>query len=87
LLGVIISDAQLASVVKFYANKSGDIDYLPFLNDTKCLKYTINEAYTGSKSTYVELHTDFSGSKQVEELLQKIRDIVKRHRIRIGEFL
>ena len=50
------------------------------------LKYVINEPYSGAKSTYIPFNTDFTGSKQLEALLQKIRDAVKRHRIRIGEF-
>lgn len=87
LLGVLISDAQLASIIRVYGNKLGDIQYLPFLEDCTILKYVINEAYTGAKSTYQPRDTDFSGSKAVENLMQKIRDMVKRHRIRLGEFL
>jgi len=86
LLGISISDAELASITKTYGNKQGDIEYLPFLNDTQVLKYVINEPYTGAKSTYQPFNTDFTGSKAVDSLLQKIRDAVKRHRIRLGEF-
>jgi|TARA_B110000285_G_scaffold134208_1_gene150476 Ca2+-binding EF-hand superfamily protein len=87
LLGINISDQELESVKKIYGNKLGDIQYLPFLEDCKILKYTINEAYTGAKSTYQPFDVDFSGSKAVNNLMQKIRDMVKRHRIRLGEFL
>ena len=87
LLGILISDQELESVKKIYGNKLGDIQYLPFLEDCKILKYTINEAYTGAKSTYQPFDVDFSGSKAVNNLMQKIRDMVKRHRIRLGEFL
>jgi hypothetical protein len=76
----------LNSIKKTYGNKQGDIEYLPFLNDTQVLRYVINEPYTGAKSTYQPFNTDFSGSKAVDDLLQKIRDAVKRHRIRLGEF-
>jgi hypothetical protein len=62
------------------------IQYLPFINDTSVLRYEINEPYTGVKSTYKPTLTDFSGSKEYEELMQKIRDNVKRNRIRIGDF-
>jgi hypothetical protein len=72
--------------VRTYANKLGDIEYLKFIADTKCLRYVINEAYSGAKSTYIESHTDFNGSREVAELKQKIRDHVKRNRIRLGEF-
>lgn len=85
-MGVEISDAQLASIVRVYANKLGDIEYLRFVEDTKCLRYVINEAYSGAKSTYIETHTDFAGAREVAELMQKIRDHVKRNRIRLGEF-
>lgn len=52
LLGVEITDEELASVVKNYANKNGDIAYMPFINETNTLSYTVNEPYTGAKSTY-----------------------------------
>ena len=50
------------------------------------LSYVINEPYTGSKSTYQPFNIDFSGVNDVDKLLVKIRDQVKRNRIRIGEF-
>jgi len=65
LLGVEISIAELNSIVKVYGNKLGDIQYLPFLEDCKILKYVINEAYTGAKSTYQPFDVDFTGSKAV----------------------
>ena len=77
----------MASIVKVYGTKLGDIQYLPFLNDCACLKYEINEAYTGSKSTYQPIDIDFTGAKAVDALMTKVMDMVKRHRIRIGEFL
>jgi len=87
LLGVNPSIAEMESIVKIYGNKLGDIQYLPFLEDCKILKYVINEAYTGAKSTYQPFDIDFTGSKAIDKLMQKIRDMVKRHRIRLGEFL
>ena len=87
LLGVNISDAELASIVMVYGTKLGDIQYLPFLNDCSVLRYTINEPYTGAKSTYQPIDIDFTGAKAVEALMTKVMDMVKRHRIRIGEFL
>lgn len=77
----------MASIVRVYGNKLGDIQYLPFLNDCDCLKYVINEAYTGAKSTYQPIDVDFTGAKAVNDLMTKIMDMVKRYRIRIGEFL
>lgn len=82
-----ISDQELAAIVKVYGNKLGDIQYLPFLNDTAVLKYVINEPFTGAKSTYTKVYTDFSGSHEVERLMQKLKEQVMRNRIRLGEFL
>lgn len=65
---------QLASIVRTYGNKLGDIEYLPFLKDCDVLRYVINHPYTGAKSTYIKYDTDFTGSKAVEDLMQKIRD-------------
>lgn len=86
LLKVQIDDADVRAIVNTYGDKLGDIDYLKFIEDCKVLKYVINEPYTGAKSTYVEKFTDFSGSSAIERLMTKIRDQVKRNRIRVGEF-
>ena len=86
LLKVPIVDSGVNAIVKVYGNKQGDIEYLRFLNDTACLTYTINEPATGSKTTYQAQDTDHSGYKQVEALMNKIKEHVKRHRIRLGEF-
>ena len=64
-----MSEEELQALVNIYGNKQGDIQYLPFINDTFVLKYTINEPFSGAKSTYVNRNIDFSGSKQVNELL------------------
>jgi hypothetical protein len=60
---------------------------LPFINDTFILKYTINEPFSGAKSTYINRFVDFSGSAEMQNLLQKVKDSVMRSRIRLGEFL
>lgn len=73
--------------MNIYGNKQGDIQYLPFINDTFVLKYTINEAYSGAKSTYINKNIDFTGSKEVMSLLQKVKDTVMRNRTRLGEFM
>jgi len=86
LLKIQIDDADVRAIASAYGDKLGDIDYLSFIDDCKVLRYVINEPYTGAKSTYVENFTDFSGSSAIERLMTKIRDQVKRSRIRIGEF-
>tara|TARA_B110000503_G_C7058941_1_gene375772 strand:- start:249 stop:905 length:657 start_codon:yes stop_codon:yes gene_type:complete len=59
---------------------------LPFIRDSECLQYVINEPFSGAKSTYVNLNTDFTGARVIDGLMQKIKDHVMRNRIRIGEF-
>ena len=86
LLGIELSDAEVASCVRTYGNKLGDIEYLPFIRDAACLQYVINEPYSGAKSTYVNFNIDFSGSRDIDPLMNKIKDHVMRNRIRIGEF-
>lgn len=86
LLKVPIDDAETRAIVNVYGDKLGDIDYLRFIEDCKCLKYVINEPYTGAKSTYKQIITDFTGSKELMALMTKIMQHVKRNRIRIGEF-
>jgi hypothetical protein len=86
LLGVAISDDELVSITKLYANQEGAIQYLPFINDTQVLSYVINDPFSGAKSTYRPQDIDFTGAKGLEQLMQKIRDCVKRNRIRVGEF-
>lgn len=46
----------------------------------------INEPYSGAKSTYVNFNIDFSGARDIDPLLQKIKENVMRNRIRLGEF-
>ena len=86
LLRIDVTDNEVKAVVNVYGDKLGDIDYLRFIDDCKCLVYVINEPSTGIKSTYRPTHTDFSGSKQLEILMKKIKEQVMRNRIRIGEF-
>jgi Ca2+-binding EF-hand superfamily protein len=86
LLKVDISDAQLASITKVLGNKEGKIEYLRFLDQCNVLKYTINEAYTGAKSTYKQVDRDFTGLSELDKLMNRIKEHVKRYRIRLGEF-
>jgi hypothetical protein len=79
-LGVAIDDADVQAVVNVYANKLGDIEYLRFLSDCDVLSYVINEAFTGAKSTYRNTNIDFTGSRDIDPLMQKIREHVMRNR-------
>ena len=50
------------------------------------LKYTIHGPTTGAKSTYVKTHLDFSGHKEADALMEKVKQLVKKDRLRLGEF-
>ena len=86
LLGLELTDAEVASCVRTYGNKLGDIEYLPFIKDSECLQYVINEPFSGAKSTYINKNIDFTGARAIDGLMNKIKDHVMRNRIRIGEF-
>jgi len=86
LLKIPVSDEQVASISKIYGTKAGDVQYLDFLKDCACLHYQVNEPYTGAKSTYRPTDIDFTGANSLAALLDKIKEHVKRHRIRLGEF-
>ena len=87
LLKCELGEDELQALVNVYGDKAGDIQYLPFINDTFVLKYTINEPYSGAKSTYINKNIDFSGATDCTELLQKVKDTVMRNRTRLGEFM
>lgn len=46
----------------------------------------INAPYSGAKSTYRARFTDFDGDKAMQDLMVKIKQIIKRDRIRLLEF-
>ena len=50
---------------------------MPFIRDAACLSYVINEPYSGAKSTYVNFNIDFTGARDIDPLMQKIRYLDK----------
>lgn len=54
--------------------------------DSNCLEYVINGPTTGAKSTYVAGFTDFTGESQHMQLMRKIKNMIKKDRIRLHEF-
>lgn len=50
------------------------------------LKYEIFGPTTGAKSTYKAKFIDFSGSQELQQLMEKIKQEVKRARVRLTEF-
>jgi hypothetical protein len=81
-----MSTEDTAVVAKVYGNHAGEIRYADFLKDANCLEYTIYGPTTEKKSTYVKTWTDFDGSKTHQDLMQKIKNQVKKDSIRLREF-
>ena len=88
LLKCPVDDAQIQAITRVYGTKLGDVEYIRFLDDAQCLNMARNAGvdYHASKSTYVPKDTDFSGSRDVQVLMDKIKEFVFRQRIRLGEF-
>lgn len=70
-----------------YGNENNEIRYADFLNDANCLVYKINGPTTGAKATYVNRNLDFTGEAEYINLMRKIKNMIKKDRIRIHEFL
>lgn len=64
-----------------------EIRYADFLRDCNVLVFDIYGPYTGSKSTYTAKFIDYSGDcSKLNALMQKIKQIIKKDRIRLTEF-
>jgi hypothetical protein len=87
LLKCSIDDNQVRAVTRVYGNKQGDVEYLRFLSDGNCLNMSQLIDTNCTKTTYFPKDIDFTGSKDFTVLIEKIKEFVFRHRIRLGEFL
>lgn len=85
-LGFEINEDEVNAIALVYGNEDNSIRYAEFLRDANCLEYVINGPTTGAKSTYVKRFIDFDGERAHEALMQKVKQIVKKDRIRILEF-
>ena len=85
-LGFQISAEDTNDIALVYGDEVYEILYADFLRDSNCLEYVINGPTTGVKSTYVTKWTDFSGLSAHEKLMLKVKNIIKKDRIRILEF-
>lgn len=81
--GFPLSESEVACVALVYGSANNEVKYAEFLKDCAVLKYTINGPTTGVKSTYNPSYTDFKGANEFDELMEKIKNIVKRDRIRL----
>ena len=79
-----MSDEELQALVRKYGNEQNDVRYLEFLEDSN--PYAGMEIGEKTKAQYQREDIDFSGVSEVQKLLFKIKTIVKKDRIRLGEF-
>lgn len=84
--GFPLSEYEVACVALVYGHENIEVKYVDFLKDCAVLKYTINGPTTGAKSTYNPNFTNFKGANEFDSLLEKIKNIIKRDRIRLLEF-
>lgn len=85
-LGFEINEAEVNAVALVYGNEENYIRYADFLRDANCLEYIINGPTTGAKSTFRSRYTDFTGVNAHEALMTKIKQMVKKDRLRLLEF-
>lgn len=85
-LGFQISEEDVQAVALVYGNEDNYVKYSEFLKDANCLEYVIHRPTTNAKSTYKDRFTDFNGEQQHEALMTKVKQIVKKDRIRLNEF-
>ena len=84
--GFPLSEHEVACVALVYGNQNNEVKYVEFLKDCAVLKFTINGPTTGAKSTYAPNFTNYNGAGELDTLMEKIKIIVKRDRIRLLEF-
>ena len=73
----------MSSVVKNYGNKENQIEYMRFINDALRRDDLGNK---GPRVPYAGTSFDFNGEQECDKLLLKIKTIIKKDRIRLGEF-
>jgi Ca2+-binding EF-hand superfamily protein len=84
--GFIISDEQAQACVKVFGNPAGEVEYLRFLEHADPAKVLQQPIERGPKPQYTGKETNFLGSQETVELMQKIKTQVKKDRIRLLEF-
>ena len=85
--GLPLTEQEVELVSLVYGNENYEIEYTKFLADcSEPLTYIINAPYSGAKSTYRAQYTDFDGDKAMQALMHKIKNIIKKDRIRLLEF-
>ncbi len=81
--GFDMTDTEAEALFKNYANQDGEIEYLKFLADANPeVKIDIEE----TKSRYRAKERKFDGVTAFDRLMDKIKSIVKKGRVRLLEF-
>lgn len=81
-----MSDEELEALVKIYGNQQNDIQYLNFISDANPKKGEMLSETTGTKGVYLGKTQTFKGSENFDELILKVKAIIKKDRVRLGEF-
>ena len=83
--GFTMLDEELEAIVKIYGNQQNDIQYLNFIADANPRKGEGLDS-TAAKGVYYGASQTFTGAENFDELMQKVKAIIKKDRIRLGEF-
>ena len=81
--GFEMTDAENEALCKNYANQDGEIEYLKFLADSNP---DVTVKIEETKSRYQAKNWKFDGITAYERLMDKIKTVVKKGRIRLLEF-
>lgn len=73
----------MAEIALVYGDENYEVKYADFLNESNCLEYVINGPTTGAKSTYITKWTDFTGVHAKERLMTKVKNQIKKDRVRM----
>lgn len=73
----------MAEIALVYGDENYEVKYADFLAEANCLEYVINGPTTGAKSTYITKWTDFTGVHAKERLMTKVKNQIKKDRVRM----
>lgn len=59
---------------------------MQFINDANPKKGEVGAEQSGTKGVYLGTTLTFKGAENIDELMQKVKSIIKKDRIRLGEF-
>ena len=79
----VLTDKESQALCAYYSNQNGEIEYLKFLRDANPDSFSQVEE---TKSKYFTKSWKFDGVTEYEELMIKIKSIVKKNRIRLLEY-